>query len=409
MAAPSGEQLWEIFSRSFRANPRKYADHQRTGDEWENTPVYDMLEGSPALNLLRQYLPRPLGGYSAAERQAYGAARRGTALTPGDQALREATIERGYVPIGEGREIPTPGPRAAMAQAAGALTADVVADGARNIWWFLNAPQALASLAIQQALATSSPDLKAAAGVSPQVPWLKNRNLRMAATAPAWIAMSLGIGNLARQDGYKAVVPSEDDPTQSANLLQEGVERYFLGRTGALLPYDQFVQERPDVSRGEYERYKAYLHGSNAPLKATLDGIHGPEVTFMGKSIPVLTTVLPAVAAIAGTRYGVRRAAQSLSGLDRRGQPIAGAPNRLEQAEALRREWRATSPIKEAEREAARQDYERVQRQNEAALLKGALAYGGGATTATAMTGQALELLRRTLGTEPAPPAPLEP
>jgi hypothetical protein len=406
MTSPSGEQLWEIFSRSFRANPRAYANHQRAGEEWENTPVYDMLESSPALNLLRQYLPRALGGYSAEERQSYGAARRGTDILPGDLQLQRNSLERGYVPIGEGREVPTPGPRAAAAQAAGALSADVVADGARNIWWFLNAPQALASLAIQQAMATSSPDLKAAAGVSPQVPWLKNRNLRMAATAPAWIAMSLGIGNLARQPGYKAVVPDEEDPTQSANLLQEGIERYFLGRTGALLPYDEFVQERPDVSRSEYESYKAYLFGSNAPLKATLEGIHGPEVTFMGKSIPVATTILPAVAAIAGTRYGVRRAAQALSGLDRKGQPIAGAPNRLEQAEEARLAWRAAEP---KAKDDAYQRYARRQDANEAALLKGALAYGGGATATAAATGQALELLRRTLDTELPSVDPLEP
>jgi hypothetical protein len=406
MATPTGEQLWEIFSRSFRANPRAYANHQRAGDEWENTPVYDMLESSPALNLLRQYLPQTLGGYSRQDRALYGAARRGTALAPGDPRLQRASVERGYVPIGEGREIPTPGPRAAAAQAAGALGADLVADGARNIWWFLNAPQALASLAIQQALATSSPDLKAASGISPQVPWLKNRNLRMAATAPAWIAMSLGIGNFARQPGYKAVVPTAEDPTVSANPLQEAAERYFLGRGGALLPYDAFVKERPDVSRDAYNNYKAYLFGSNAPVKATLEGIHGPEVTFMGKSIPLTTAILPAVAAIAGTRYGVRRGAQRLSGLDRRGRPVAAAPNRLEQAEALRLQWRAAP---EREKDAAYQRYARQQDANEAQLLRSSLLYGGGATVAAATTGQALELLRRTLATSPAPESLPEP
>jgi hypothetical protein len=33
-------------------------------------------------------------------------------------------------------------PAARAAQAAGVLGRDIMTDGARNIWWFLNAPQA---------------------------------------------------------------------------------------------------------------------------------------------------------------------------------------------------------------------------------------------------------------------------
>jgi hypothetical protein len=389
MATFSGNELWEIFSRSFRASPRTYADYQRGGEGWENTPVYDMLESSPGVNLARQYLPPVAGGYSPQERQAFADAR---SLDP---RLQRYTVERGRVPVGDNLERASGGSkRAALAQAAGALGADFVADGVRNIWWFLNAPQALASLATQQAMATASPDLKVASGLAERTPWVKNRNLRMAATVPAWLAVSLGVGNFARPEGYKAVLPSTDDPTVSANPLQEAAERYLFGRTGALLPYDQFVQERPDVSRDEYESYKAYLHGSKAPLKATADGIHGPEITFMGKSLPVLTTVLPAAAAVLGTRYGLRQGARRLSGLDRRNEPVAGAVNRLEQAEDLRRTWK-TSPAER--KDEAYLAYSARQDANDAALLQGALLYGGGATAATAATGQALELLRRAM------------
>ena len=76
---------------------------------------------------------------------------------------------------------------------------------------------------------------------------LKNRNIRLAATVPAIIAMSTGIGNIGRPAGYKAVLPSESDPRRTDSPIGELVSRYFLGRTGRLLPYDEFSKERPDV------------------------------------------------------------------------------------------------------------------------------------------------------------------
>ena len=59
-------------------------------------------------------------------------------------------------------------------------------------------------------------------------------------------------------EGYKAALPSEEDPTKTQNVLAEVATKYFLGRTGDLLPYDEFVKVRPDVSKDEYQRYKAY-------------------------------------------------------------------------------------------------------------------------------------------------------
>ena len=110
---------------------------------------------------------------------------------------------------------------------------------------------------------------------------------------PAVLAVSLGMGQLGVSPGYKAVVPSEDDPRETADPVMEAASRYFLGRTGRLLPYDEFVKERPDVSPEEYRAYKQYLFGNQGVLKATDEGILGPEVAFMGKSIPVSTAIAP--------------------------------------------------------------------------------------------------------------------
>ena len=42
-------------------------------------------------------------------------------------------------------------------------------------------------------------------------------------------------------------------------------------------------------------------------IKATADGIHGPEVQILGKSMPLTEGIIPTVAAIAGTTYGATR------------------------------------------------------------------------------------------------------
>ncbi len=42
-------------------------------------------------------------------------------------------------------------------------------------------------------------------------------------------------------------------------------------------------------------------------LKYTDEGIHGPEVQFLGRSLPIATGIMPTAAAIAGTAYGARR------------------------------------------------------------------------------------------------------
>lgn len=423
MADFTWQDALDIYGQAARANPRNYAQSRRLEDEWENTPVYDMLESSPALNLLRQYLPEsvgstqagrwalnqlpkpkepgtavdklrkaiegmPLGGYTERELADYSEAR------ANDARLQRYTVERGMVPDGLGTERPVgDSSRAALAQAAGAATADFVSDGARNIWWFLNAPQALASIAVLQGLSTTAPELKAEAGVSSRVPWIKNRNLRMAATVPAWIGTSLAIGNATRLPGYKAAVPSEADPTQAVDPVSEGISRYFLGRSGSLLPYDEFVKERPDVSRSEYEAYKAYLFGSSMPVKATLDGIHGPEVSFMGKSIPVATGLLPAVAAVVGARAGVRKAGRKLSAATWQDGDTRGR-NLLRRAEDLRQEYKEA---KDEDKEGAFLKYAQQQDANEGEILKQSLLYSGSAMGAAAIAGQTLESIRRAI------------
>jgi hypothetical protein len=257
-----------------------------------------------------------------------------------------------------------------------------------------------------------------------RTPLLKSRPMRMAATAPAWIAMKFGNGSFGRLDGYTAASPSAEDPTQPSSGIEELLSELVLGRSGNLLPYRDFVKERPDVSKGEYEAYKAFLHGNKSPIKATLDGIHGPEINFLGKSLPVLTAVLPAVAMAAGGRYGAKRAARRL--VENGVNPVTGEIgvdllqerqnafkrfNELDGNSLMERhgadadsradgrgskEWLDEEELK-VEKQDRFETYEKINRAVESEVLKDVMLYGGGALTATALIGSTLEQVRRAM------------
>ena len=423
------EDMRRIFGAEFGRNPR---DFKRTLYE-DPSPVSDMLGSSPALDAARQALPEklgdtklgqglrnllpddpkknsfadyaaravaglPLGGYS----QDY---RAGLSQTRSrDSELRQLTSELGIVadPGSPKGERPVATMREGAAQLAGITVGDLASEGLRNIWWFINAPQALASLAVLSAVHGASqefreddPNLKG--------PLLRNRTMRLATTLPAVIATSIAIGNAGRQPGYKAVVPSEADPTVSADPLGEAVSRFFLGRSGSLLPYDEFVKERPDVSRSEYEQYKSYLFGNALPIKATMDGIQGPEVTFLGKSIPVATGLLPAVAAAVGAGVGVRKA-----GLKLRDAKIleraADTRQEFETAKSFRNRVENNPEATKREKDAAQiamnaayAAYAPLQKQIDETMLRKSLGYGSAYLGAAALGGQTLESIRRAL------------
>ena len=140
---------------------------------------------------------------------------------------------------------------------------------------------------------------------------------------PTGIAINSGLGLLSPfggSEGYEAAVPNQEDKSKTENVVQEIAAKYIMGRTGGLLPYDEFKKVRPDVSKGEYNAYKAFKYDkkmdydpsdgtlSLAPggaLKFTDDGIHGPEMQFLGRSLPMTTGALPFISSLVGTAVGV--------------------------------------------------------------------------------------------------------
>ena len=164
---------------------------------------------------------------------------------------------------------------------------------------------------------------------------------------PAGVAINNALGLLTPfggAEGYEAVMPSAEDPSKTSNVVGEVAAKYLLGRTGGLLDYDEFKKVRPDVSKGEYNAYKAFKYdkaldvnpfddGKINPLpgsiiKATDDGIHGPEVQFLGRSLPATTAGVPFLSAVIGGALGVRRGKRYRQGGDKFGTPDPDAVKR---------------------------------------------------------------------------------
>lgn len=425
------EQLKKAFLHGLTSNPRNFGK-----EEYFNySPMGDMLRSSPLADYIRQGLPERLGdsrvgqaldellfpGQPADNRWREGLrnlrtggyasetlASRARVLAE-DPSIVGETVRRGMVPAPDGLgEVPAGDSfRANASQLAGVTTADLATEGLRNIWWFLNAPQAVGSLATLAAVHQAGKTFMDDRHKEERGPLLRNRNLRLATAVPAVALASLGIGNVMRNPGYSAVLPHEVDKTKTVDPLGEAAARFFLGRTGELLPYDEFYKERPDVSKGEYDAYKAYLFGNASPIKATLDGIHGPEVTFMGKSVPLATGVLPVIAAALGSARGIRKAGNRLREEGRLANTANLKDSEVESRKVLNKlMYDSSSQMDDETRQAAiegaredldrdRRRYEDASKENSLELAKQALLfgslYGGGAYVG----GQTLEALRR--------------
>lgn len=419
---PTFSDLGNITQQAFKASPRayeKYLMSQNPALQLEMSPVAEMASSSPITGALKQILPNKvkdteigrliasvlpedlkrglgnveLGGMSAEDKQLF------SQLRAEDPELRRATMEVGKVPVAGGQEVDLGAGnyRAKAAQVAGVVGADLASDGMRNIWWFLNAPQAIAQVAMFQGMRDAAKKNASVSGLHKQESLIRNRNLRMAAAAPAWIATSMGIGNFMRQPGYKATLPDPENPTETTNVAGELANRYFLGRAGSLLPYDEFVKERPDVSREEYNAYKNYLFTGKSPIKATMDGIQGPEVTFMGKSIPLATGILPMAAAVLGARRGIKRGIEKVQGPSGEGG-YRRERQLLEQYRTKRENSRGSKPtVSEAEVNDALRQYRDMQSKNENQIAKSVIANTAGFTTGAALSGYVLESMRRAL------------
>jgi hypothetical protein len=237
------------------------------------------------------------------------------------------------------------GKGAKAAYVAGRLSHDLISDGTRVPYWFLNHPLAITSLAsgIASGAAGLAPNYReekkklppgAASGGNARemielavanrlgfrygdhpdatgrgIPAGIARGAIPLATSLALIQSSgnhdlLNIAQGGRTQGYEAVLPSEGDPRQTTNPALESLLRYIVGRTGRLLPWEQFSEERPDVAPSDYASAKAEQFDKGllgiGLLKGTGRNLEGePEATLMGFRVP-----LSAAGAVAGSIGG---------------------------------------------------------------------------------------------------------
>ncbi|WP_415411079.1 hypothetical protein ACLM45_05765 [Synechococcus sp. A10-1-5-9] len=126
-----------------------------------------------------------------------------------------------------------------------------------------------------------------------------------------------GVPVVGRREGYAAAAPSELDPRETANAINEIGARYILSRDGNLLPKDDFLLERPDVTPGEFGAYNAYRFDKELDfnpfddgkmnlgiLKTTTEGIHGPEAQLPGQTLSLNEAGVPVLGASASTVAG---------------------------------------------------------------------------------------------------------
>lgn len=176
---------------------------------------------------------------------------------------------------------------------AGALAGDVVTDGTRGLWWRWNHP-----LAMTQAAGAKLGEMAGLGSVGTAAMAYAGSTLMDATSG------NVNWGNLeesGRPAGYQAVYAKPEDPSQTERPVEELVTRYLFGRTGKIMPWEQFHEERPDVSPEEYVAHKKYQQseGTLGVLKGTWNGIDGPEAQFMGYRVP-LTAALQTGGALAG-------------------------------------------------------------------------------------------------------------
>lgn len=181
----------------------------------------------------------------------------------------------------------------------GRIAGDILGEGSRSLVWRLH-PLDVAGTGTMKAI-----DLVGG-----------NRSAQILGMAAATNALGIGSGNMnffnlgeaGRPTGFAATDPNVEDPRETNNVALEYFNRNVLGRTGRLLPWEQFHLERPNVDYETYAQYQEYLKdpGILGMAKGTLEGVDGPEARIMGYRVTPLGAIASA-ATVAGGVLATKR------------------------------------------------------------------------------------------------------
>lgn len=193
------------------------------------------------------------------------------------------------------------------------LLTDVVTDGTRAVWWAFNHPNALADKAARIAIGKEA---------SKELGVLSTGLAMTAAVAPA-IAVSgaydiTNIGEMFRPKGFAQsyAEPGSEDRRQTSQPVPELFERFFLGRTGRPLAYEEAKKDIPDLTPERYGNFlRSYYQdkGLLGVLKATPENLQGvPEARLLGYPVTI-----PSALGVAGGAVAAGAAARLAGGKNR--------------------------------------------------------------------------------------------
>lgn len=224
-----------------------------------------------------------------------------------DGVAKKPTSTRGTPflrdPADYGRQYKELGLPGVAGYTAGRIAGDVVFNGIPQFFWNIHPAEVTSHVAYDMA---------------------KDAGLNRAGRGWTQYAAGLGLGTMAgvfnplnpteafRSPGFSAIVPSDEDPRKPENWAQDMISRWPLMRGGKILPWEQFSQEKPNITQDQYNRYREFLRspgiGGFGLLKFTTDSVRDPtglEAQLMGFPITptgVLAGTLGGIAAVSLAR-----------------------------------------------------------------------------------------------------------
>ena len=199
------------------------------------------------------------------------------------------------------------------------LVADVTNDGTRSQWWRFNHPEALKNKLVESAIGK-----EAAQEMGPIKKGLLMTSVLGPSAAVTGAYDLTNVGQQFRPAGFAQAYAEEgsEDRRETSQPVPELFERFFLGRTGRPLAYEEAKKDIPDLTPqryGDFLRNYYQDKGVLGVLKATPENLQGvPEVRLLG--FPV---TIPSVTAAAGGAAAVGAATRLIKGPGRFGKAAA--------------------------------------------------------------------------------------
>jgi len=185
------------------------------------------------------------------------------------------------------------------------VVADVTNDGTRSLWWRYNHPEA-----IKNSIAEKAIGKQAAEELGP----VKKGLLMASALVPSSMLTGAyditNIGEQFRPAGFAQSYAEEgsEDRRQTSQPVPELFERFFLGRGGRPLAYEEAKKDIPELTPERYGNFLRSYYQDKGLLgiaKVTPENLQGyPEARLLGYPITI-----PSVTAAAGGAAGVGLAA----------------------------------------------------------------------------------------------------